>query len=305
MNEPGNGNPFQDYTLVIPGEQDRRQLAPLWEAAFERYYKNSENSIMWFEPSVFPDETLFMGGLVFPAGFDRLPGGDLPTHSPNHVFNDHTYCCQLALDMCETGEPRMDRADLCLEWHDKRIGTRAADAERYGVPLMITEFGACLTEGPCFQEITQVGDVCDKYLVGWAYWEFKTYEDLTTTAQTGSEGFYNQDGSLQHYKVKALARTYMQAIQGVPTEQKFDSDNARFYATWTVNTSIGKPTRIYTNREYWYPDGYDVKVEGVQPNGFTVDLSNPRYVEILVTDRAYNKVTVKALITRKDAVLTQ
>ena len=74
---------------------------------------------------------------------------------------------------------------------------------------MVTEFGACLTEAPCTQEIRQVADVSDSILVGWAYWEFKTYRDLTTSAGTGSEGFYNKDGSLQSWKVKALARSYL------------------------------------------------------------------------------------------------
>lgn len=52
-------------------------------------------------------------------------------------------------------------------------------------------------------------EVSDKYLAGWGYWQFKNYEDLTTSAGTASEGFYNPDGSLQAWKVKALARTYM------------------------------------------------------------------------------------------------
>ena len=61
-------------------------------------------------------------------------------------------------------------ANECLAWHKKRISTRDKDAKRLGVPLMISEFGACLTEGPCKQEIDQVGQVADEYLVGWAYW---------------------------------------------------------------------------------------------------------------------------------------
>jgi len=62
--------------------------------------------------------------------------------------------------------------------------------------LFISEFGACLTEQACTTEITQVADASDAHLVGWAYWEFKTYKDLTTSAGTGAEGFYNKDGSL-------------------------------------------------------------------------------------------------------------
>jgi endoglycosylceramidase len=72
----------------------------------------------------------------------------------------------------------------------------------------LSEFGACLTEGPCTQEIKFVADEADKYLAGWAYWQFKFFEDLTTSAGTGSEGFYDKEGNLQAWKVKALARTY-------------------------------------------------------------------------------------------------
>ena len=49
-------------------------------------------------------------------------------------------------------------------------------------------------------------EVSDAHLAGWAYWEFKNFEDLTTSAGTGSEGFYNNDGSLQAWKVKAMAK---------------------------------------------------------------------------------------------------
>lgn len=79
------------------------------------------------------------------------------------------------------------------------------------MPLHVTEFGACFTEGPCVQEIEQVAQIADHYLVGWAYWQYKFYGDLTTSSGTGSEGFWNKDGTLQSWKVKALARTYLKA----------------------------------------------------------------------------------------------
>ena len=87
----------------------------------------------------------------------------------------------------------------------------------------------------------------DEYLVGWAYWQFKYYEDLTTSASTGngSEGFYNNDGTLQDWKVKALARSYLQFTQGVLTRQYFDTKTASLEASFTVDTSIKAPTVIY------------------------------------------------------------
>ena len=68
-----------------------------------------------------------------------------------------------------------------------------------GVPLFISEFGACSDSDGCVAEITGVTETCDKYVVGWAYWEFKNYDDFTTSAIGASgnqEGFYDSTGNL-------------------------------------------------------------------------------------------------------------
>jgi hypothetical protein len=102
---------------------------------------------MFFEAAEFPDEVGEQGGLVFPLGFTEAPGGR--DNLNNQVLNDHTYCCQLSVEMCATGEPPIEKAEECYKWHEKRIGTRAQDAERYGIPLFISEFGACLGSDSC------------------------------------------------------------------------------------------------------------------------------------------------------------
>jgi hypothetical protein len=91
------------------------------------------------------------------------------------------------------------------------LSARSKDAERLGVPLIMSEFGACTDLDACVTEVKQVTDACDKHLASWAYWNFKPMKDITTTAGTSSEGFYNQDGSLQTEKVKMLSRTYIKS----------------------------------------------------------------------------------------------
>lgn len=164
---------------------------------------------MWFESTLFPDE---IPGRKLSVGFDIPPGAWIG--SDKHVLNAHTYCCGLTMHECDGGEPQVAHSQRCLEYHQQGIGKRSEDAERLGVPLVITEFGACFTDEACTQEIQNVATAADDNLVGWAYWQFKTYADLTTSAGVHSEGFYNQDGTLQEYKVKALARSYMPLTQG-------------------------------------------------------------------------------------------
>ena len=151
LNEPLAGNMYKYPENQVPGYTDKEFLAPMYEKIYEKYRANDEDAIMWFEPVVHPDITAEEPAHVYPVGFDTPPGADIG--SSKHILNDHTYCCQLNSTVCASGEPDPAKADDCLAWHYERISTRDKDAKRLGVPLMISEFGACLTEGPCKQEI--------------------------------------------------------------------------------------------------------------------------------------------------------
>jgi hypothetical protein len=58
--------------------------------------------------------------------------------------------------------------------------------------------------------------LCFVIYLGWSYWQFKKYQDLTTAARpTTTESFYTEDGELEMNKVRALSRSYAQAIAGI------------------------------------------------------------------------------------------
>lgn len=126
----------------------------------------------------------------------------------------------------------------------------------------------------CAREVDQVADVCDDALASWAYWEFKPFHDLTTSAGDRSEGFYNKDGTLEVAKVKSLVRTYVKKAQGKLEKMSFIADSApdaatitpgTFSATITIDTSIDAPSEIHafqdpTSQVNWYPNGYSLKL---------------------------------------------
>jgi len=88
------------------------------------------------------------------------------------VLNDHSYCCTAgASSGCgKFGEPPASQEAFCKSFHDRKIAKRDLDAKRLGLPLFLSEFGACLTEENCIPEIKSVTEAADKYLAGWAYW---------------------------------------------------------------------------------------------------------------------------------------
>jgi endoglycosylceramidase len=107
---------------LYPGHFDKNNLAPLYAKINEKFQAVSKENVMWFEPGQFPDSIPVFGHLIGEVGFETPPGGQIG--SPNHIFNDHTYCCQLGFAVCATGEPGADMAPKCQKFHDEKMGNR-------------------------------------------------------------------------------------------------------------------------------------------------------------------------------------
>lgn len=170
LNEPFPGNFYKDPKIMIPGHFDKTRLEPMFGKIYEALQESSEDNSMWFEPCQVPD-TAGLYPVVdkaFHVGFEKPPGAEIG--SSKHVLNDHAYCCTMGPEVCDIGEPNPKYASQCEKWHEKKFTLRQEDAKRLGVPFFMSEFGACLTEGPCTTEITQVTEQSDRLLAGWSYW---------------------------------------------------------------------------------------------------------------------------------------
>ena len=92
-------------------------------------------------------------------------------------------------------------------------------------------------------------------LASWAYWMYKGFGDFTTTGGA-AEGMFNDDGTPQALKLKAITQTYAYAFQGTPEEMYFSPTSGSFYTSWIFDSSILAPTQVYMNPSIWYPNGY-------------------------------------------------
>ncbi len=135
--------------------------------------------------------------------------------------------------------------------------------------------------------------------------------DITTSAGDTSEGFYENDGTLQVQKAKTMARTYLKATQGVPTSMNFDSITGDFVASFRADTKINAPTVIYTSELYYYKNGYDVKVlttDGlnlVGSDSLKIDSKSiARHLQIQVTDVNYDGQLLTIKIADRNATIT-
>lgn len=86
-----------------------------------------------------------------------------------------------------------------------------------------------------------------------------------TTQNSHTETLFNEDGSLQVSKVKALSRTYARAIAGQPTAMSFNTDSSSFALTYTAGVATAECsdsylTEIYLHETFYYPQGYTVAI---------------------------------------------
>lgn len=125
---------------------------------------------------------------------------------------------------------------------------------------MLTEFGASYDDPAAIQQVNEMCNDADAALQSWSWWQFKDFQDVTTASEGPLESFYDSDGSLQLPKVKALSRTYATAIAGVPIYMHFDTKSAAFQLRYNINPQISKPTEIYLNQKWWYPNGFNVTI---------------------------------------------
>jgi len=249
INEPWAGDIYKHpKALLEPGYADQNFLFPLYQNIYNAIREVDTEHIVFFESAV-SDE--------YPCGFPSGPGG--PEADEVQAYSYHVYCGPTDAN----GDPT--KPLLCNYTDDYLFDVKQYDHKRMGLAGFMTEFGALLG--------TQVGVDSLHYLLGkadhsiqsWAYWQYKSYKDVTTASPSGAESFY-VNGTLDTAKVRALSRTYARATAGVPTVQFFDPVTAIFQLGYDIVSGLASDvTEIYINAEYYYPNGYTIDLtEGLK-----------------------------------------
>lgn len=92
----------------------------------------------------------------------------------------------------------------------------------------------------------------------------------------------------------------------MPTKIVFDTASGLFKGTFTVDTTIAKPTIVYKSDEYYYPNGYTHSVTDsngtiIGASDLTISNSTPNYLEIQITNSNLNGKNLTITITAKDS----
>ena len=256
-NEPWASNLWIDLKSLIPGYVDNNILSEFYAKIDEGISEIDPDYTMLFEPIPFPDTLPLFGGYAL----DTFSSTPVDNSIRKQMFNVHSYCCAADQNMCKNGEPELsDSKGKCSEFHDRKLKKNKSQAKDIGVPVIVTEFGACSNSEACYYEMIGFEKAADKYLTSWAYWMFKAYHDHTTTAAENQEGIFNPDGTIQSWKEKALSRTYIQYYQGEPLETFYNDETSEFFSRFKYDENIKEPSILYFNKELNYNNGYEIEI---------------------------------------------
>jgi endoglycosylceramidase len=227
------------YPFRIGHKQEDQYLVPLYKAAAARIRKNDQRHIIFYEAT------------FYPKIFDMDAFGSPPLGSDsNQGLSYHIYC-PIGWVMEDTS----CRGTQALYEHMFHPFLK----KNPGVAGFMTEFGAISGSSDDLAQVERLLDDADTSFQSWAYWQYKFYHDYTTMNQ--DEAFYDRNGDLELLKVKALSRTYAQAIAGVPVHMAFNSKSGKFDLEYTPNLNMTKNTEIYMNTRLYYSHGYHVVLE--------------------------------------------
>jgi endoglycosylceramidase len=202
------------------------QLVPALRAADPRH------------PSFYEDSPTVNFGFPFLIGASGGPAWPYPNQGLSH----HVYC-----------SPDLRAGVSCPQQERQAVGNAIASAQHNDVAPLQTEFGAT-DDLATLRRVTADEDAAGE---GWLYWQYKTYDDPTTSSSAGpggtdAESIVAVSGRVKQAKVHVLARAYPERIAGTDARWSFDARSGVFSLRYTPR---GSGPTVVVVPEPAYPRG--------------------------------------------------
>jgi len=224
INEPWSGNLWSNPLRMVPMWADYFNLQPMYDRVNNYIRQIDDKHLIFFESVTWDD--------FFPIGFSHAPGGK--QFANRSVLSYHYY-----------DQPNVNGIQ-------SQIYSRKKDMKRLNIGGMMTEFDINVANLTLFNEVVETAD---DYLQSWIAWAYKNFY----SPETGNNGLFHADGSVNLKVLKWASRTYAQAVAGKTSKMKFESSGA-FELTYEVCENCGV-TEIYLNQALHYPNGHEIAIK--------------------------------------------
>ena len=283
LNEPWMGDVNRHPHLLLPGETEKKFLEPMYTHLNNMIREVDDKKIIFFEGITID---------YWPSGFQAAPGP--ASYNNRQAIAYHIYCMP---------DPNKAEAVLCSGADDAFFAMRRKDSERLGVPTIMTEFGATVSQRGSLHDLSSLVRQSALHTQSWMYWQYKYYADLTTCTPSG-ESLWNNDGTPALDKLAVLTQPYPAAIAGTLDSFEFDDKRANtFVLTYSLLTTLpadntdAATTVVRLNAAMHYPTGLAVSITGSGAANVTfqcVDRSQINILQNSASGSAQVVVTISA-----------
>ena len=180
------------------------------------------------------------------------------------VLNFHDYCLA-----GQVVSPLQNTSPVCPTLEQQTFTSQAtarslaSDPANPGGPAwFMSEFGA----EPAGTDLADMVALADQHLAGWAYWQWKFYNDPTGNPSEGLAGTNPSTGApvVDPARAAILSEPYAQAVAGTPTSMRYDPATDAFHLTYRADASIHQPTVVFVPVGIHYASGYCATARGAR-----------------------------------------
>lgn len=184
-----------------------------------------------------------------------------PMPYPHLVLDFHDYCLAGSV-----AAPVENAPVVCAAQERQTLRSQAAsraaaaDGANPGGPAwFMSEFGA----EAAGRDLSHMVARADRHLLGWAYWQWKHYQDPTgnaaeALATTGPGGTPRVDPA----RAAILSEPYAEAVAGTPLSMGYDPATDTFALVYRPDPAVRAPTVVFVPVARHYPGGYCASVVG-------------------------------------------
>lgn len=241
-NEPFPGDVYGNASYRNNRIADRVNLQPFYETIEESIHSASGDPglLIAYEPSWPVGDQDLHPKSILPAGsgFSKLPG-----KSPLYAFHYYTAPC----------DPNISAY----------LDARLADARRLNAMPIATEFNLGASNAEEGKRMMQTFEEFENRLISYTGWQYKSYSgSLPNGTCTGcGNSFFNEDGSLSTYMVRAIARPFAHIVGGNILSRSFDMESAQFEFSYELSSQPHAVTVVVLPGE-WSGGSFGKSVSG-------------------------------------------
>jgi len=260
-NDPGNYSLFMSWWFNSPAAE-RDLLLPFYRHVVAAIRAVNKRHIVAYEPVMWD---------VWSSGFlgERLEP-DEPDES-REAFSWHSYCW-----WAPNVTPHL--SFLCAIYHRHLFAVQDFSAKQQRSGSLLSEYGSLGSTGAdcadrhgsaCLAEIARAGTVADEFLVSRFYWQYKNFEDHTSSG--GGFSLYPKDGLLAEEKLRVIATPFAQAVAGRPLLMVWSAGwrvMVLEYEAADADSDEGRTTEVHLAAPLHFPDGFAVLVSRLEPREY-------------------------------------